>query len=55
MEFVWEESCGVGRKVLSLRMDVKRSGNCELSFGLSELCSFDVGAPKSLFNYALFF
>lgn len=55
MEFVWEESCGVGRKVLSLRMDVKCSGNCELSFGLSELCSFDVGAPKSLFNYALFF
>lgn len=27
MEFVWEERCGVGRKVLSLRMDVKCSGN----------------------------
>lgn len=49
------DSCGVGREVFSLRMDVKSSGNCELTFGVSELCSFDVGAPKSPFNSVLFF
>lgn len=52
---VGRDSCGVGRKVFSLRMNVKCSGNCELTFDVSELCSFDIGAPKSLFKSVLFY